>query len=145
MASDFLIVHKKILPDYLEKVIEARDLLSRHEASSVTEAARMAGISRNTFYKYKDYVFRTEGTESRRRAIFSLVLLDRPGALSKVISTLSEMHLSVITISQSIPVASKAAVTISVDITDMTGSADAVLLELREQADVLSVHLDAIE
>ncbi|MDO5121950.1 MAG: hypothetical protein Q4D46_07735, partial [Erysipelotrichaceae bacterium] len=61
------------------------------------------------------------------------------------ISTLSDMHLSVITISQSIPVASKAAVTISVDITDMTGSADAVLLELREQADVLSVHLDAIE
>ncbi|MBQ6488189.1 MAG: ACT domain-containing protein [Solobacterium sp.] len=145
MASDFLIVHKKILPDYLEKVIEARDLLSRHEASSVTEAVKIVGISRNTFYKYKDYVFRTEDTGSRRRAIFSLVLLDRPGALSKVISTLSDMHLSVITISQSIPVASKAAVTISVDITDMAGSADAVLLELREQTDVLSAHLDAIE
>ena len=145
MASDFLIVHKKILPEYLEKVIEARDLLSRHEASSVTDAVKMVGISRNTFYKYKDYVFRTEGTESRRKAIFSIVLLDRPGALSKVISTLSSMHLSIITISQSIPVASKAAVTISVDITDMTGSADAVLSELREQDDVLSAHLDAIE
>lgn len=145
MASDFLIVHKKILPDYLEKVIEARDLISRHEAGSVTEAVKMVGISRNTFYKYKDYVFRTEGSESRRKAILSIVLLDRHGSLSKVLNTLSNLHLSVITISQSIPVASKAAVTISLDITEMTESFDTVIGELKKQEDVLSVHLDAIE
>ena len=36
MASDYLLVSKKILPSYLEQVIKARELLSRHEASSVT-------------------------------------------------------------------------------------------------------------
>ena len=53
MSKDYLIVSKKILPEYLEQVITARNLLETHEAASITEAARMAGISRNTYYKYK--------------------------------------------------------------------------------------------
>ncbi|MBE6122550.1 MAG: ACT domain-containing protein [Erysipelotrichaceae bacterium] len=145
MASDFLIVHKKILPDYLEKVIEARELISRHEASSVTEAVRIVGISRNTFYKYKDCVWRAESSESRRRAIIALVLQDEAGSLSSVLSYLSDAHLSVITISQSIPVAYRAAVTISLDITEMEGSADAMLDGLRKLPNVLSAYLEAME
>ena len=54
MEKDYLIVSRKILPDYLDQVIQARDLLSSHEVSSVTEAVKKAGISRSTFYKYKD-------------------------------------------------------------------------------------------
>ena len=53
MNTDYLIVHKKILPEYLEKVIYARNLLERHEVPTVTEAVQKAGISRNTYYKYK--------------------------------------------------------------------------------------------
>ena len=49
----FLIVSRKILPDYLDKVIYARNLLTNHEASTITEAVQKAGISRNTYYKYK--------------------------------------------------------------------------------------------
>ena len=57
MKKDFLIVSRKILPDYLDKVIYARNLLVNHEASTITEAVQIAGISRNTYYKYKDYVY----------------------------------------------------------------------------------------
>ena len=53
MKSDYLIVHRKILPEYLDKVIYARNLLESHEAATITEAVQMAGISRNTYYKYK--------------------------------------------------------------------------------------------
>ena len=53
MKKDFLIVSRKILPDYLDKVIYARNLLTNHEASTITEAVQKAGISRNTYYKYK--------------------------------------------------------------------------------------------
>lgn len=32
MKSDYLIVHKKVLPDYFEKVVEAREMLrARHD------------------------------------------------------------------------------------------------------------------
>ena len=50
MSSDYLIVNKKLLPDFLDKVIEARNLLESREALTVTEAVQKAGISRNTYY-----------------------------------------------------------------------------------------------
>ena len=53
MKNDYLIVHRRILPDYLDKVIYARKLLETHEVSTITSAVEKAGISRNTYYKYK--------------------------------------------------------------------------------------------
>ena len=52
MAGSYLIVNKKILPEYYEQVILARELLESREAKTVTEAVMKAGISRNTYYKY---------------------------------------------------------------------------------------------
>ncbi len=54
--SDYLIVHKKILPEYFNQVIQARSLLENHEVETVTEAVKKVGISRNTYYRYKDYL-----------------------------------------------------------------------------------------
>ena len=53
MNSDYFVVHKSLLPQYLEKVIKARELLNSHEVETITEAVRKVGISRNTYYKYK--------------------------------------------------------------------------------------------
>ncbi len=144
MASDLLIVHKKIVPDYLEKVIETRELLARHEAASVTEAVQITGISRNTFYKYKNYVWRADEVANVQRAIISLVLKDEPGSLSEVLGSLFAANVSVITISQSIPVASKAAVTISMDISHITVKVEQLIGELRSMKNVMNVQLDAI-
>ena len=56
MDSRYLIVDKKILPEYFEKVVEASRLLAEGEAPDISEAVRKVGISRSTYYKYKDYV-----------------------------------------------------------------------------------------
>lgn len=145
MAGNYLIVHKKILPDYLEKVIEARELLASHEADTVTEAVRIAGISRNTFYKYRDYVFRMqEGSESRKASI-SVNLKDRPGSLGAVIQLLSNANASVITISQSVPVSGKAAVVFTIDTSGMSGTTEQLLASLKELEAVTSVHLNSME
>ena len=55
MLEHYLIVHKSVLPDYFEKVVEARRLIESGKAPDVSSAVKMAGISRSTFYKYKDY------------------------------------------------------------------------------------------
>ena len=75
--SKYLLVDKAILPGYYEKVIEARSLLASGKAKDVSEAAKMVGISRSTFYKYKDYVFATNSDVEIRKAIISFTLLDR--------------------------------------------------------------------
>lgn len=56
MDSKFVIVDKSILPDYFEKVIEAKHLLETGQAKNVAEASRIAGISRSTYYKYRDSI-----------------------------------------------------------------------------------------
>ena len=52
----YYIVSAEALPEVFIKVAEARRMLQVGEAATVGEAARMVGISRSAFYKYKDAV-----------------------------------------------------------------------------------------
>ena len=49
----YYIVSAEALPEVFIKVAEARRMLQVGEAATVGEAARMVGISRSAFYKYK--------------------------------------------------------------------------------------------
>lgn len=145
MAAKYLKVHKKVLPSYFEQVIAARDLLENHQVDTVTAAVKMVGISRATYYKYKDYIYHFEETTEQKRANLSLVLAHEPGSLSAVLNLISEVKASIITISQSIPVAGKATVTISLDISSLVGSIDQLLGKLKKNKQVISAYLDAID
>ena len=57
MLENYLIVHKSILPDYYEKVLQARKLMDSGKVREVSQAVKQVGISRSTYYKYKDYIF----------------------------------------------------------------------------------------
>ena len=57
MKSDsYLVVDEKALPEVYQKVVKANALLESGEASTASEAVRMAGISRSVYYKYRDAV-----------------------------------------------------------------------------------------
>ena len=53
----YYIVDSSILPESFDKVIQARELLETGKSSNVSEAVKVVGISRGTYYKYKDLVF----------------------------------------------------------------------------------------
>lgn len=145
MGSRFLKVDKSILPTYMEQVLEAKELLESHQVDTVTAAVKKVGISRNTYYKYKDFVFPYEEGTNVRRINLSLVLLHEPGSLSKVLKIISEVQASVLTISQTIPVSNKATVTISLDISSLKGSVQQLIQKLKKVSSVVSVYLDAQE
>jgi chorismate mutase len=146
MSKDFLIVNKHILPDYLDKVIYARTLIETHEVPTVIEAVKKVGISRNTYYKYKDYVFTADDTSaSSRKAVLSFVLKDESGTLSSLINQLTDLGTSILTISQSIPISGKANVLISLDINSLSCTSEELIHSLKQIHGVRSVHLDAIE
>ncbi|MGN1342963.1 MAG: helix-turn-helix domain-containing protein, partial [Traorella sp.] len=52
MIEKYLIIDKEVLPKYFEKVVEAKQLVD--EGYDVTKAVQEVGISRSTYYKYKD-------------------------------------------------------------------------------------------
>ena len=145
MSGSFMIVHKNILPDYYEKVIQARDMLKSKEVTTVTEAVQRVGISRNTYYKYKDYVFAYEGEQSMRKAIVSIILRDESGALSCVLSRISSHNASVLTISQAVPVSHSANVLLSLNISNMQEPVDVLIQDIKELDYVKNAHLEAVE
>ena len=66
----FLVIDTSALPDIYEKVLYAKELLRMKEVKGINEAVRLAGISRSTFYKYKDYVFSlSESTLTKKATI----------------------------------------------------------------------------
>ena len=144
MNSDYLIVHKSLLPQYLEKVIEARELLNTHEVETITEAVKKVGISRNTYYKYKDFVYEDKQV-SRQHAVISAVLKDSPGTLSSLISMITKNNCNIITISQTVPVSGLATVMMTIDISKLKGTINKLINDLQKLTATKSVHLDAVE
>lgn len=144
MDSNYLIVHKSILPDYYEKVIEARNLIEAGEAKGVSEATSMVGISRSTFYKYKDYVF-LPSKSLGRKATLSFFLNNKKGILSNLINEITAMNGNIITIHQDIPINDHASVTMTIDTFDIEESIENVLKSLKKINGVSSVKLFAIE
>ena len=55
----YYLVSAEALPEVFIKVAEAKRMLQVGEADTVGEAARLVGISRSAFYKYKDCLLYT--------------------------------------------------------------------------------------
>ncbi len=145
MLEDYLIVHKKILPDFFDAVLKAKTMLDDGSVQNVSQAAKAAGISRSTFYKYKDYILETSDFTGGRHAVMSMVLTHETGILSSVLATISKMGASVLTITQSLPVRGKASVTISVDISGMKGTISELTDSISSLAGVEKPKLVAVE
>lgn len=145
MLDNYLIVHKNILPDYYEKVLEARRLLDSGKVKEVSQAAKMAGISRSTYYKYKDYIFEPSDMAEGRKAVLSFMLEHEAGVLSELLARISAAGANVLTITQSLPIHNMASVTVSVDISSMPGPLSALLSDIEASAGVEKARLIAVE
>ena len=117
--SKYYVVSGDILPDVLEQVMQARILLQSGKAKRISEAVKMVGISRGTYYKYKDAVFSFNAEQSNRKAIISLILRNEKGTLSKVLSLVSVKQVNVLAINQTIPINGIANVALTLDISDL--------------------------
>lgn len=144
MIKDYLIVNKKILPDYYSKVVEARILMESSQCKSVSDAVKKVGISRSTYYKYKDYIF-TPSENYGRKFTLSFKLDDKPGILSNILNILRDHQTSIITIHQDIPINQAAVVIVTLDGKDLILSIDELMAMLESQDGVHGVHLIAME
>ena len=145
MNSKYLLVDKKILPSYYEKVIEARTLLSSGKIKDVSEAARAVGISRSTYYKYKDFIFTTNSATEGRKAVISFTLSHKPGILSEVLGKLSDDGANILTITQNLPINSKAHVVLSLDVSSLKTEIDVLIKEINAIDKVRGTKLISIE
>ena len=88
MSSEpkYFIVEAEALPEIYRKVARAKQALELHEAATVNEAAKLAGISRSAFYKYKDAVRPFNDMMNGHIVTFQVMLRDEPGVLSAILN-----------------------------------------------------------
>lgn len=143
--SKYYVVSGDILPDVLEQVMQARILLQSGKAKRISEAVKMVGISRGTYYKYKDAVFSFNAEQSNRKAIISMILRNEKGTLSKVLSLVSVKQVNVLAINQTIPINGIANVALTLDISDLEISIQSLVslieaMPMVEKADFVAVE-----
>ncbi len=122
--TSYFVLKERAVPEVLLKVVEAKRLIDSGKAMSVQEATDAVGISRSSFYKYKDDIFPFHENEKGRTITLVIRLEDEPGLLSAVLKTIADFHANILTIHQSIPVNGIASLTLSVDVFPETGDVE---------------------
>ena len=102
----YFVVRERAVPEVLLKVVQAKKLLDSEKVSTVQEAAEQTGISRSSFYKYKDDIFPFHEEARGKTITFIIQMDDEPGILSVVLQTIARFHGNILTIHQSIPTVS---------------------------------------
>ncbi len=137
----YYVVEASALPEVFLKVAEAKRMLSTGEASTVNEAARINGISRSAFYKYRDAVLPFQHMMSGRVITFQLLLQDEPGALSNLLTIFAGHQANIMTINSIVPTNGCAVVTISAETMELTIPLEELLRLLRQTSGVIKADI----
>lgn len=140
--NEYYVIHRSVLPDYFEKVIQIKEIIS--SGVNISDACKQVGLSRSTFYKYKDYVNRPS-TKVGKRVLLLLKLVDEPGVLSNVLNEIAKRNSNVLAINQEVPIHNMAYVNITADILKMEISVQDFILEIRSLKNIIDVTLLAVE
>lgn len=114
--TNYFVLKEKAVPEILLKVVEAKRLFESGKAASVQEATEAVGISRSSFYKYKDDIFPFHENERGKSITLVIQLDDEPGLLSNILRSIDKFRCNILNIHQSIPINGIATLTLSIDV-----------------------------
>ena len=143
--SKYFVVKQKAVPEVLLKVVEAKKLLESERAMTVQEATERVGISRSSFYKYKEDIFPFYDNTKGKTITLVMQMDDVAGLLSDLLHTVAVYKANILTIHQSIPVNGIATLTLSVEVLPITGNVSKMIEEIEEQDGIHYVKILARE
>ena len=143
--SKYFVVKQKAVPEVLLKVVEAKKLLESERVITVQEATDRVGISRSSFYKYKDDIFPFYDNAKGKTITLVMQMDDEPGLLSDLLHIVAVYHANILTIHQSIPVNGVATLTLSVEVLESTGNVSRMVEDMEEKHGVHYVQILARE
>jgi len=144
-TTKYFVVRKKAIPEVLLKVVEAKRLLESEKVPTVQEAVDAVGISRSSFYKYKDDIFQFHDNSQGTTITLTFQMDDEPGLLSDVLKIIAEYQANILTIHQSIPINGVASLSLSVQVLQTTGDISKMIEKMEEQKGVHHVKILARE
>ena len=115
MTNDYILIHKDALPEHFQLVLKIKELINKGKKISV--ACKEVGLSRSTFYKYKDFVFLPSETAGKRIAV-SFKLHNGQKSLASILDYLISENCNIVSINQSLPINNIAFVTLIISISN---------------------------
>lgn len=144
-STKYFVVKQKAVPEVLLKVIEAKRLLESEKVMTIQEAVDKVGISRSSFYKYKDDIFQFHDNSQGTTLTLTFQMDDEPGLLSDVLKIIAGFGANILTIHQSIPINGIASLSLSVQVLPTTGDISSMLETMEGQKGVHFVKIIAKE
>ena len=145
MATKYYMVKEKAVPEVLLKVIEAKRLMETKKAITIQEAVDKVGISRSSFYKYKDDIYEFHDHAQGITLNMTFTIDDEPGILSCLLKEIAEFGVNILTIHQSIPISGIATLSLSVQVLQTAVDISHMLEVLESMAGVHQVKILAKE
>lgn len=145
MKSKYYVVRGKALPEVLQKVAETKRLLETDRSMTVQEAAERVGLSRSSFYKYKDDIMPFADNTKGKTMTLVIQMEDEPGLLSDLLHVVATYRANILTIHQTIPVNGMATVTLSVEVRSNTGNMSGMVDEMEELPGIQNVKILGVE
>ena len=95
--SKYFVLKQKAVPEVLLNVVEAKRLLESERAMTVQEATERVGISRSSFYKYKDDIFPFYDNTKGKTITFVVQMDDEQGLLSDLLHVVAMYKANILT------------------------------------------------
>ena len=143
MEKRFLLVEASVLPDVFLKVLRAKELLASGEAKNISAAARRADLSRSAFYKYRDSIAPFQNLMAGRIITFQLMLKNKSGVLSSLLSIFAACGANILTINQAIPTGGRAMVTVSAETGELKCSLEELLRRIEATPGIVKAEMVA--
>ena len=143
--TKYFVVTKKAVPEVLLKVVEAKRLLESGKLPTIQDAVDAVGISRSSFYKYKDDIFPFYDNAKGKTITMVLQMDDEQGLLSDLLHIVAIYKANILTIHQSIPINGVATLSISVQVLQTTKDISEMLDAMEKRTGVHSVKILAKE
>lgn len=141
----FYVINAQVLPEVFLKVVEAKNLLEKNKMLTVQDATEQVGISRSSFYKYKDAIFPFYDKNSSEAITVLIHLQDETGRLSDVLNYIAQAGGNVLTINQMLPMNGIAIINLCIQIGNMHIGAETLMNELRTLEGVQEIQVLARE
>ena len=140
-SPKYYIVEAAALPEIFQKVAEAKRMLETGETDKVNVAAQAVGISRSAFYKYRDAIAPFQNLMAGRIITFQIMLKDKAGILSEILTIFANCGANILTINQTIPTNGCAGVTISAETSEMVDALEELMARAASAEGVLKFEI----
>lgn len=144
-SAKHYIITRKALPEVYYKVVQAKTILEKEKSMTIQEAVDTVGISRSSFYKYKDEIFPFYENSRGTTITLGLGIHDEPGVLSCVLQKIADYKANILTIHQTIPINGVANITLSIEVGPSTGDISEMISNMEAYDGIQGVKILARE